>query len=620
MQHAQPTSLTFLGAAGTVTGSKYLLSVGERRVLVDAGLFQGEKKWRQQNWAAFPVDPSAITDLLVTHAHLDHCGYIPALVKRGFEGAVWATEETVALAEIVLRDSANLQERDAEDAKAGGWSKHNPPLPLYTEADVEDTLPLFRTVDFDTDTELGGGIRVRYTRAGHILGSAQINVWVDGVAVLFSGDLGRHDHPVLKPRATPQAADYVLLESTYGDREHPESEGLPHELMARTIRRTVERGGSVLIPAFAVDRTEAILKVLTEMAKQGRIPEVPVVVNSPMALAALDVYRNSDELRDDLRPEDFADLKNLREVRNAEDSKKLTREKQPPSIIISSSGMATGGRVVHHLAAMLPDRKNSVILCGYQGVGTRGRLLLEGVDKLKMHGKYVPVRAQIVQDTEFSVHADCSDLLDWVRDLPAKPKTIFLVHGEPTAAAVLGKRIEAEFGIDTIVPRYQEVVALQPGAAGIAEPVVAGPVGGGARRPVPVDRPLERAAADSVQGVAGPPVAVGEQVPGTVIATSSAVNATTAALPAGKLRYRVLTGPDDAAFCQRVSEALEEGYVLYGGPAVTFEGERVIVAQAVVWPGAHPTTAPPVSPATAMPPFAAGRSAGQARGRRRDRE
>lgn len=480
-------TLTFLGAAGTVTGSKHLVTIGQRRVLVDAGLFQGEKAWREMNWAQFPVEPGSISDLILTHAHLDHCGYIPALVKAGFTGTIWCTPETIELAEIVLMDSAHLQEMDAKDAAEGGWSKHNPPLALYTQEDVQQTMRLFRPIEFDTDVDLRDGLVVRLTRAGHILGSACVNMTHEGRSILFSGDLGRHDHPVLKPRGIPQGADHVLMESTYGDREHPEPVGPPHELMAETIRKTVARGGSVLVPAFAVDRTEAVLKVITELRKAGRIPEVPVFVNSPMALAALKVYRDSDELRPDIHVDDFTDLKGLREVKSADESKALNNPKFP-CIIISSSGMATGGRVVHHLEHMLPDPRHSVLLTGYQGVGTRGRMLLDGAKELKMHGRYVPVRATIVQDQEFSVHADCSDLLDWLRDLPRKPRTVYLVHGEPDSAEALKQRIVTEFGITCVVARHGEVVSVEAGPAQDA-PVVTAPDVVGQPPQVPVAAP-----------------------------------------------------------------------------------------------------------------------------------
>lgn len=464
MANRARTTLTFLGGAETVTGSKFLLTVGDRRILVDSGMFQGEKKWREMNWEEFPVDPATVSDLILTHAHMDHSGYIPALVKNGFRGPIWCTEGTRRLAEIVLRDAGYLQEREAEDAASGGYSKHDPPLPLYTIDDVLRALPQFSSLEYGTDTDLGGGITVRLTRAGHILGSASVTVTTPDIQVLVSGDIGRHDHPVLRPRDNPPGSPYVLVESTYGDREHPEPEGLPHEGMADVIRRTIGRGGTVLIPAFAIDRTSVVLTTLTQMISAGRIPDVPIYVNSPMALSALDVYQ-SPTLREELRPElseaDFADPPNLREVRTADESKRITKPSQP-AIIISSSGMLTGGRVLHHLEALLPGKENAVILTGYQGVGTRGRALAEGATELKMYGKYVPVAAEIYHDKEFSVHADASDIIDWLRDLDPRPQTVFCVHGEDDAAAALAGKIKTELGINAVVPRYGEVVTLAP--------------------------------------------------------------------------------------------------------------------------------------------------------------
>jgi metallo-beta-lactamase family protein len=458
------TTLTFLGAVGAVTGSKYLLTIGERRVLVDAGMFQGEKQLRRLNWEDFPVPPDTITDVLLTHAHMDHVGYLPVLVNAGFAGPVWCTAPTVDLARIVLRDAGFLQERDAEDARLGGWSKHANPRPLYDSADVERTLPLLTTVDYERDLDLGDEVTARWTRAGHILGAASIRVATPDGSVLFSGDLGRTDHPVLRPRETPRGADIVLVESTYGDREHPEPVNLPHEPLADAVRRAVARGGSVLIPAFAVDRTEIVLKALSDMRRDGRIPRTPVYVNSPMATAALEVYaRATEEMRADL---DLSDLqRDLREVRSAEASRDLTTGPQQPSIIVSSSGMATGGRVLHHLERMLPDPRNAIVLTGYQAAGTRGRALLQGAPRLKMHGRYVGVRAEIVRDEEFSVHADASELVDWLRALDPAPGTVFCTHGEPAAAAALAARVEADLGLAAVVPSHGEVVLVEPTAA-----------------------------------------------------------------------------------------------------------------------------------------------------------
>lgn len=459
-------NLTFLGAAGTVTGSKYLVGLGERRLLVDAGMFQGEKRWREVNWEPFPVSPARIGDIVLTHAHMDHCGYLPALVKNGFNGRVWCTEGTRRLAEIVLMDAGHLQEREAEQAAEGGYSKHEFPEPLYTVTDVEATLPLFQVCEYDTDIDLGDDLIVRFTRAGHILGSANVTLRHGPSSVLFSGDLGRHDHPILRGRELPPGAPYVLLESTYGDREHPDPDGPGHDDMADCIRRTIGRGGTVLIPAFAVDRTAIVLKALAAMRREGRIPEVPIFVNSPMAVASLAVYREgalAGELRPDLHLEEFMNLPGLKEVTDAEESKRLNTPAQP-CIIISSSGMATGGRVLHHLEYLLPDPKNSVILTGYQGAGTRGRQLLDGATEMKFRGRFVPVRAELVQDSEFSVHADASDLIDWLAALNPRPQTVFCVHGEEGSATALAARVRAELGLTTVVPRYGEVVSLVPGA------------------------------------------------------------------------------------------------------------------------------------------------------------
>ncbi|MFT4296040.1 MAG: MBL fold metallo-hydrolase, partial [Micropruina sp.] len=480
-----PISLSFLGGAGTVTGSKHLLTIGTRRVLVDAGMFQGEKKWRELNWAEFPVPPGSLDAVILTHAHMDHCGYLPALVAGGFTGPVWCTEATARLAEIVLMDAGHLQEREAQYAAEGGYSKHEQPLPLYTVADVERTLPLLRPVPYDTDLDLGDGLMLRLTKAGHILGSASVTLRHGDASLLVSGDLGRHDHPLLESREVPPGAGYVLIESTYGDREHPDPQDNPHEILADAVRRTIARGGTVLVPAFAVDRTPVVLKALAQLRRAGRIPDVPIFVNSPMGVAALAVYREAGRtggLRPDLRLDEFMDLPNLREVTDAEESKRLNRPERP-CIIVSSSGMATGGRVLHHLEHLLPDSRNAVVFTGYQGVGTRGRTLLEGATEMKFRGRFVPVRAEIVQDGEFSVHADGSDLIDWLAALSPAPRTVFCVHGEADSAARLAERIHRELGLTAVVPRYREVVTIEP-STGLAP-----------AQPVPPPAGLTRAAA-----------------------------------------------------------------------------------------------------------------------------
>lgn len=580
MAAPQHTTLTFLGATGTVTGSKYLFTVGSRRVLVDSGLFQGEKKWREMNWEPFPIDPASLSDVVLTHAHLDHCGYLPALVRNGYDGPIWCTEATRQLAEIVLRDAAKIQEQDAADANQHGHSKHDPALPLYTIEDVERALPLFVGLEFDTDFELTGNERrgqhvnpaevvtIRLTRAAHIMGSASVNVWTNTASVLFSGDLGRHDHPVLKPRDTPEGAPVVLIESTYGDREHPEPVNLPHEGFADVVRRTIQRGGTVVIPAFAIDRTEIVLKAISDMEREGRIPDVPVYVNSPMGVRALRVYQTlTDELRDDLRPEDFVHIPDLKAVESADDSKKLTAPGgHGPCIIISSSGMATGGRVLHHLEQLLPDPKNAVILTGYQGVGTRGRQLSEGATQIKIRGRYVPVRAEIFHDREFSVHGDCSDLLDWLRELKPQPGQVFCVHGEVDTAKAFARTIRAELGLNAVVPKHGEVVLLDDRAG---PPNV--PTGTRPAVVLPTTLVTERTASSPSTHPAPPSVAQAAQAGET-------------AESADGPRYRLVTGPDDADFYAAVSALLADGYELHGSPTLAFDGQRMIAAQALIRP------------------------------------
>jgi len=454
-------TLTFLGAAGTVTGSKFLLENDRRRTMVDCGLYQGERAWRRLNWEPLAVNAASISDVVLTHAHLDHCGHLPALVREGFTGPTWCTPGTAALAAIVLRDSAYLQEEDAEHARLWGFSRHDPPLPLYNAADAEKAITSLHPTDYHQEVGLRSGAQLSLTRAGHILGSASALVTIGGATVLFSGDLGRTRHPLLLARESPPAARTVVIESTYGDRAHPLEGTLSHEVLAEAIRRTVKRGGSILIPAFAVDRTELVLHALSKLSAAGEIPVIPVYVDSPMALAALDVYRGSAAARD-LRPDlpaRLVDLPSLHTAHSAQESMQLNDPRQP-SIIISASGMATGGRVVHHLMHLLPDARHTVILTGYQAVGTRGRQLAEGATELKMFGRYVPVRAEVVTDHGFSVHADATELLAWLQELPAAPETVYIVHGEPGSARALAATVRAETGWCTVVPELGERVRL----------------------------------------------------------------------------------------------------------------------------------------------------------------
>ncbi|MER7072194.1 MBL fold metallo-hydrolase [Terrabacter sp. NPDC000476] len=459
--------LTFLGAAGTVTGSKFLLDAGAR-LLVDAGLYQGERRWRSLNWAALPLPPDSLDAVALSHAHLDHCGYLPALVRGGFAGPVLATSGTAALAAIVLRDSAHLQEEESVAARHGGWSKHDPPLPLYTAADAERAIALVEPQAYGEAVRVGpdgadgpdGGVTVAFVRAGHILGSASTLVRSGAASVLFSGDLGRTSHPLLLGRDRPPAARTVVIESTYGDRVHERGDP-DHAGLADAIRRTVRRGGSVVVPAFAVDRTEIVLLALADLRRRGEIPDVPVYVDSPMALAALEVYRAAAH-RAETRPgavDAIAALPDLRAVHSAEESMRLNTPGRP-SVIVSASGMATGGRVVHHLEHLLPQERNTVVLTGYQAVGTRGRALLDGAREVKIAGRYVRVRAEVVSDPTFSVHADAGELVAWLGELPQPPESVYVVHGEPAAAEALAARIRAEHDCAVAVPRLGERVLL----------------------------------------------------------------------------------------------------------------------------------------------------------------
>ena len=461
-RHGPAPALTFLGAAGTVTGSKFLVEGEGARLMVDCGLYQGERRWRSLNWEAPPVDPASVDAVALTHAHLDHCGYLPALVRGGFAGPVHATAGTAALAGVILRDSAHLQEEEAEGARRGGWSRHDPPLPLYTVADADEAVAALRPVGDDAAVRVGGaaGATVTFVPAGHILGSSSVLVEIDGASVLFSGDHGRPDHPVLLPRARPPAARTVVVESTYGDRAHPEIDR-GHRVMADAIRRTVRRGGSVVVPAFAVDRTEIVLLAIADLVESGAIPDVPVWVDSPMALAALDIYRDPANAGE-VRPDALERLRRLSGLRTAHSAEESIRLNTPgtPCIIVSASGMATGGRVVHHLRHLLPQARNTVLLTGYQAVGTRGRDLQEGARELKMAGRYVPVRAEVVTLDDFSVHADADELLAWIGEMPHPPESVHVVHGEPGAARALADGIRERFDCAVSVPRLGERVLL----------------------------------------------------------------------------------------------------------------------------------------------------------------
>jgi metallo-beta-lactamase family protein len=459
-------TIQFLGAAGTVTGSRFLLSCDETKVMVDAGLFQGLKELRLKNWNPLPIDPRAIDAVILTHAHLDHCGYIPKLVKDGFSGKIHLTEFTAKLAEVVLLDSARIQTEDAKYAALKGFSKHNPPKALYEESDAAKSVEKFEVNQFRTRVQVAEQTFVTFYPSGHILGAAFIEVEFFGKRLLFTGDMGRQEHPLLvSPDSIPEGHfDAIITESTYGDREHQPST----TEFAEAINKTVDRGGSVLIPAFAVDRTEVILIQLRQLMETEQIRRVPIFADSPMALKALAFYReaidkNSEEIRDEIcrdwKNKDPFNPGTLVELMSVEESKTIN-EPAEPCIIISASGMATGGRVVHHLRNMLPNPKHTVMLVGYQALGTRGRRLVEGETEVKMHGKMVPVLAQIEQIQSFSVHADAEELIAWLQTASESPGQLLVVHGEAGAAEAFSDKAKSTLGWKSHAPRDGEAVTL----------------------------------------------------------------------------------------------------------------------------------------------------------------
>ena len=449
--------LTFLGATGTVTGSKYLLEHDGRRVLLDAGLFQGLKQLRLRNWDTFPVAPAQIDAIVLTHAHLDHSGYLPRLVQLGFHGHVHATAATRDLCALLLPDSARLLEEEAEYANRHGYSKHHPALPLYTEDDARAALARFVPHAYDAGFEPIPGVRVLLRRAGHLLGAASVRVEWERGTILFSGDLGRGDDLLTPPPLLPEAADTVVIESTYGDRAHPQTD--PLALIADVVNRTAARGGIVVIPAFAIGRAQTLLYCIHLLKQQLRIPDLPVFLNSPMAADATRIYQaHAAEHR--LTPEQCAAMcGSARIVSSVEESKRLN-DLHMPAVIVSASGMASGGRVLHHLKAYAPDARNSLLFVGYQAAGTRGAAIVAGAPTVKIHGQHVPVRAEVVQLDTLSAHADRDELLAWIGALPAAPQRVFVTHGEPVAADALRQASEERHRWPCSVPEYRDSIEL----------------------------------------------------------------------------------------------------------------------------------------------------------------
>jgi metallo-beta-lactamase family protein len=456
-------TIRFLGAAGTVTGSMHLVTANGRRVLLDCGLFQGLKELRLRNWREPPFDPEAIDAVVISHAHIDHTGSLPLLVRRGYRGPIFCTPATADLLGVLLPDSAHLQEEEAERANRYGYTRHKPALPLYTAADAERALAQLEQTGYDRPFPVTGEVSVTYRTAGHILGAATVDLRLGaGQRLVYSGDLGRYDRPILPDPEPVSAADVLLLESTYGDREHPT--GTADEL-AKVVNETAERGGALLVPAFVVDRTQEVLWLLQHLEEERRIPVLPVFVDSPSATEVTEIYHRHVEEQDGEMRSRMQDGKDplkpgrIQFCRSVEESKELN-DVRGPVIIVSASGMATGGRILHHLQHRLPDPRTTVLLVGFQAAGTRGRSLQDGARTLKMFGEQVPVRARVETVHGLSAHADQAELLRWLGGFTHAPRTTYLVHGEPEAARAMAQAITARYGWAVRIPQDGEQVSI----------------------------------------------------------------------------------------------------------------------------------------------------------------
>lgn len=449
--------ITFLGATRTVTGSKYLLENGKTKILVDCGLFQGLKELRLRNWNSLPIHPKNLDAIILTHAHLDHSGYLPLLVKNGFKGKIYCTDATFDLCKILLPDSGFLQEEDARYAKKHQFSKHKNPKPLYTQKDAIKTFKLFNTISFDEEIEINNDVGFSIVRAGHIIGAGSVLVKSKGKSILFSGDLGRPSSPIVHDPDRIHNADYVVVESTYGDRLH--SDANPEIDLAEIINKTVAKGGKIIMPAFSVGRTQKILYYINKLKNEGQIPDLTVFLDSPMSIK---VTTLTDDYEDEnkLSREEYQDIyKSTKFCITREQSKRILTY-PGPCIIISASGMATGGRVLHHIANFGTKPNCTIIFAGYQAEGTRGRDLIDGRKEIKIHGNMVHIRAKIEVLANMSDHADCKEILNWLKTMSNPPKKVFITHGEFSASEGLAKKIEGTLGWKTEIPEYLETKKL----------------------------------------------------------------------------------------------------------------------------------------------------------------
>jgi metallo-beta-lactamase family protein len=454
--------LTFLGASGTVTGSQYLLESDGRRILIDCGLFQGYKQLRLRNWARPPYDPAVIDAVVLTHAHLDHSGFLPRLVARGFRKTVHCTHGTLELCRVLLPDSGHVQEEDAAFANRHGLSRHKPALPLYTTLEAEACLSRFQGVEFRKAIEIAKGIRIEFFAAGHLLGAAFLRIETPDGSITFSGDLGRPDDPLMNPPDRPGPTDYLVTESTYGDRSHPRVDA-EDELLG-WLKPACDRGAVIVIPAFAVGRTQALLLLLARLRARNAIPDLPIFMDSPMAIDATAIYRKF-RAEHRITEAEFQRACSAAQIVTTPEASKALDRRSGPMIILSASGMATGGRVVHHLKAFVGDARNLILLTGFQAGGTRGASLVAGARTLRIHGQEFSVDAQIGQLQASSAHADADELLAWMREMPQKPRTVFVTHGEPAASDALRQRIERDLGWQAVVPEHGASHTLNSGGS-----------------------------------------------------------------------------------------------------------------------------------------------------------
>lgn len=449
--------LRFLGATQTVTGSKYLLTFDSKKILIDCGLFQGYKQLRLRNWDKLPIDPHEIDAVVLTHAHIDHSGYIPLLVKNGFTGPIYSSSGTRDLCAILLPDSGHLQEEDAKFANKYGFSKHKPALPLYTEEEARKVLKQFIAVNFNKTYRILDDCTINFARAGHILGSSFVKINYQGTSILFTGDIGRSQDAMMKSPAVIQSTDYLVIESTYGDRSHGTES--PQEQLARIIIQTAKRGGTLIIPAFAVGRTQELLYYISELKNKNAIPNLPVFLDSPMAIDATGLlHKHMDELR--LSQEACNRLCKVATYINTPEQSKEIDNYRVPMIIISASGMATGGRILHHLKIFAPDPRNTILFTGFQAAETRGARMVNGEKEIKIHGQMIPIRANVESMNNVSAHADYQEILIWLSNFNKSPRKVFITHGEPEAANNLKLKIEEKFGWNCVVPEYLQSEVL----------------------------------------------------------------------------------------------------------------------------------------------------------------